>query len=192
MSVERREGPRRAYEKAYEKYKEAQAKAPEAEETKALEAAVANVKKRARDHEIELAALRRAQRYPSRVAPDRGTSVSELEDLAKASHSLWVHPTQLYSAVNAMLLSGFLAALFHVRKRHGVVIAALFVCYPIARFLLELIRTDNPHDTVGLTISQGISLGMVLIGIGWLVYLYKYCPERSPYADAARPPKEAA
>ncbi len=132
----------------------------------------------------ELAALRLAQQYRSRVNPDRAISVSELAELAQESKSLPVHPTQLYSSIHALLLSGLLSAIFYRRKRHGIVIALIFVLYPLARIPLELIRADNPHDVGGMTISQFVSLGMCLAGLVYIFYLYKFMPERSPYADA--------
>ncbi len=191
MSVERREGPLLAYRELREEYLKAKAESPEGKVAAELTAKFATAKEAAQKHERTLAALRSAQRYPSRVEPTRRTSVSELEDLAGVHRSLPVHPTQLYSFVHAIILSGFLSALFYVRKRHGVVIAALFVLYPIARVVLEQIRTDNPHQAAGLTISQLVSLGMFVAGVAYMVYLYKYLPQRSPYADAAAVPKDS-
>jgi len=127
-----------------------------------------------------------AQRFPSRVNPQRTTSVSELEQLADKCHSLPVQPTQLYAAVGAMLLSILLAAIFHRRKRHGVVIGWLLLLYSVQRTLEETIRADNPHDVAGLTISQIISASLFLLGIVYLLVLYKKMPERSPYALASQ------
>ncbi len=180
MPVEQRKAPGRRLQDARRAYEEARAAAPDTEETAKLKAALDNAVERRKAHTLKLAVLLRAQRFPSRIAPQRATSVSELEALASTCRSLPVHPTQLYSAINALLLSGVLAALFYVRKRHGVVIAALFVLYPIPRVLLELIRIDNPHDVGGLTISQFVSLGMLIAGIAALFILYKRMPERSP------------
>ena len=103
--------------------------------------------------------------------------------LAALHRSLPVHPTQLYSSVQALLLSAVLSGLFYIRKRHGVVIGALFVLYPLPRMFLELIRTDNPHDVGGLTISQSVSFAMLAAGIVYLVVLYKWLPERSLLVD---------
>jgi prolipoprotein diacylglyceryltransferase len=95
---------------------------------------------------------------------------------------LAVHPTQLYAAVQAMLLSAFLSALFYVRKRHGVVMATLLLLYPFQRVLEEIIRADNPRDVAGLTVSQFISLATFVGGVVILVVLFKSMPQRSPLA----------
>ncbi len=186
MSVERREKPRQQYEEASKAYQEAYAEAPDSERTAQLQQAMQRAEQNKTRHEAKLAALRMAQAYPSRINLNRRTSVTELEQIASACRSRPVHPTQLYSSVNALLLSGVLASLFYVRKRHGVVIAALFVLYPIPRTILELIRVDNPHDVGKLTASQAVSVGMFIIGIIALVILYRWMPERSPALDRER------
>ncbi|UCF33915.1 MAG: prolipoprotein diacylglyceryl transferase, partial [Phycisphaerales bacterium] len=192
MSPERREGPARNLRKAQEALRKAKARNADQEEVKPLERRVAVAKKGLEDQvkNSSLVTLYRAQQYPSRVVPSRKTSVSELEDLAAQAHSLPVHPTQLYSSMNGFLMYGVLVALFYVRKRHGVVMAAFFVLYPVARFLLEGIRTDNPHDAAGLTASQFISVVLFTIGVVSLIVLYKFMPERSRYAVAWVPPKD--
>jgi len=182
MSVEKREAWRRQVDQAREAYTKAKVESPNAEATKRLEAAL---KAALKDNDHELRSLNIAQKFPSRREPARATSVSELELLAAGCASLPVHPTQLYAAISAMLLSGFLSALFYVRKRHGVVIGVLGMLYPIQRALEELIRVDNPHDTAGLTVSQFISLGLFVSAVVYLIVLYRSYPERSRYAVAA-------
>ncbi len=184
MSVEKREGPIRKLRDLKEEWDRAKAEAPDSPETKKLNVAVEAGRKKLEDYKKEFASLIVAQNFPSRVEPGRKTSVSELEQLASQHRSLPVHPAQLYASINALLLSGFLSALFYVRKRHGVVIVMLLVLYPIQRTIEELIRVDNPHDVGGLTISQFLSLMLFLTGMALLFYLYKKLPERSPYAVA--------
>jgi phosphatidylglycerol:prolipoprotein diacylglycerol transferase len=91
--------------------------------------------------------------------------------------SLPVHPTQLYSAINAALLGWFAWAYYPFRRRDGEVIALLLTVYPVARFLLEMIRVDeSPVFGTGLSISQNISL-LLLIGVAGLwVYLLRRPP----------------
>jgi prolipoprotein diacylglyceryltransferase len=66
-----------------------------------------------------------------------------------------------------------------------VVFGLLFLLYPIMRFMEEIIRSDNPHDTAGLTISQFISLVLFLIGVIWMFIVYRL-PLRSPKAKPDR------
>ncbi len=119
-------------------------------------------------------------KFPSRINPQRTISQSELQQLAAECKSLPVHPTQLYASINGFILSGLLSAVFYVRRRHGVVIGLLILLYPVSRVLEELIRTDNPHDILGLTISQFVSVCMFLFGVAYLYVLYAKLPERSP------------
>ncbi len=84
--------------------------------------------------------------------------------------SLPIHPTQIYSAIDAVLLCGFLLAWIPFRKHHGELLALTLVLHSISRFLLEHIRTDeSPVWGTGLSISQNISVGMFLIGTGLLL-----------------------
>lgn len=82
------------------------------------------------------------------------------------SHPLPVHPTQIYSAINAFLLCLILlGAERWVLNRDGQTFALLMTLYPIARFILEIIRTDEGSQFgTGLTISQIISLGAICVG----------------------------
>ena len=84
-----------------------------------------------------------------------------------------VHPSQLYSVVNALLLSLLLSALLARRKRHGIVLPWLFILYSISRSTLEMVRVDNPLDTAGLTISQAISVCAIVLAILWLRVLVR-------------------
>ncbi len=70
-----------------------------------------------------------------------------------------VHPTQIYSAINAAVLCFLLWAYYPFRRRDGEVFALLATLYPITRFILEIIRNDEPgRFGTPLTISQIISL----------------------------------
>jgi hypothetical protein len=177
MPVEKRQGLLRAAQDLEQAYKAM--RDPEAPEAKKLRREWEAAKKKA---SAELGSLLEAQSYPSRANPQRQTSVSELEELARGCRSMPVHPAQLYATVGAMLLSLLLGMVFYRRKRHGMVIGLVLLLYPIQRTLEEIIRADNPQDVAGLTVSQSISLGLFLLGLVYLVVLYKAFPERSPLA----------
>ncbi len=93
-----------------------------------------------------------------------------------------VHPTQLYSSLNAFLISLFLSWYYWRRKQDGEVILLLLVVYPITRFLIEIIRADNPHDVFGLTVSQAISIVAIIFAIAGLLLL-RFLPAKSKYAE---------
>ena len=83
-----------------------------------------------------------------------------------------VHPTQLYSAIDAGLLGWLLWALYPLRRRDGESIALLLTIHPITRFLLEIIRTDEPAVAgTGMTISQNVSLVLLVCGAALWRYL---------------------
>jgi len=98
-----------------------------------------------------------------------------------ANLALPLHPTQLYSVVGPVLLAFITGAYFYRRKRHGTVFLLGLTLYAIERFFEEMLRTDNPIDTFGLTISQAISVGvLILAGISWPIL--QRMPLRSPSA----------
>lgn len=187
MPVEKRESLRRELNLLKEQFEKSHAQDSKNAETRRLKGQFDAMQKELSSGYPELVMLGRAQQFPSRAEPSRHTSISELEALAQHSRSLPVHPAQLYAAFGAFLLSGFLSALFYRRKRHGVVIAALLMLYPIQRFFEEIIRVDNPQDMGGLTVSQMISLLLFLIGAAAMYAIFKMLPPRSPLAVNAAP-----
>lgn len=101
------------------------------------------------------------------------TAVLQTEDGASVTipvsalpdRSARTHPTQIYSAINALLLSMVLWYFWTLKRRDGQVFALMLILYPIGRFLMEIVRQDEAGQLgTGLTISQLVSCGMVLIG----------------------------
>ena len=139
---------------------------------------------------IELERKARAKQTTSQ--PDQETSNAALANLEKLMRfpefkSLRVHPAQLYSSMDGLLLAILLSTIFYRRKRHGVVFGWVLLLYPLCRVVEEIIRIDNPHDTAGLTISQFVSLALLTCGVLWLVAMYRL-PIRSPLAVPYVPP----
>jgi len=94
------------------------------------------------------------------IETDKGTSEVVLPKLPPRSKP--VHPTQVYSSINAAVLCLLLWAYYPFRRRDGEVIALLLTLYPITRFLLEIIRNDEPgRFGTPLTVSQIISLAVL-------------------------------
>lgn len=82
-----------------------------------------------------------------------------------------LHPTQLYSSLNAVILLLVLLAFEPFQKRHGELFALLMTLYPISRFTIEIIRNDEPGAYCGLTISQVVSIAILAFAICLWVYL---------------------
>jgi phosphatidylglycerol:prolipoprotein diacylglycerol transferase len=98
-----------------------------------------------------------------------------------------VHPTQLYSAIDAFLLCTLLIAYYPFRRRDGEVTALTLTLHPISRFLLEIIRTDEgPVFGTPWSISQNISLLVLIGGIGLWIYLSRQ-PRGSVWPVRAAP-----
>jgi phosphatidylglycerol---prolipoprotein diacylglyceryl transferase len=88
------------------------------------------------------------------------------------SRSLPIHPAQIYSSIDAGLLAWLLWAYYPFRRRDGEVIALLLTIHPISRFMLEIIRTDEPAVWgTGLSISQNISIIIFVVAVGLWFYL---------------------
>ena len=82
-----------------------------------------------------------------------------------------MHPTQIYSSINAFVLCLFLWFYWYVRRNDGEVMGLMLILYPISRFVLELIRNDEAGQFgTELTISQWVSVLTIACGIGLFAY----------------------
>jgi len=80
-----------------------------------------------------------------------------------------VHPVQLYEAAANILLYLGLVWLYRRRRRDGTVLAAYLLTYPVLRFWLETLRGDPRMPVLGLSVAQGISVGLFAVGLALLV-----------------------
>lgn len=93
---------------------------------------------------------------------------------ADGLRTISLHPTQIYSSILAFILAGILVWFFRRRPFEGAVFALGWILYPINRFVLEIIRNDEPDRLgTGLTFSQLMSLGLFLSGAGLMLYLQR-------------------
>jgi phosphatidylglycerol:prolipoprotein diacylglycerol transferase len=106
-----------------------------------------------------------------------------------AACSLPLHPSQLYDAASGLLLALFTWAYYPFRRWNGEVVALGWIAYPINRFLIEFLRSDESGQyDVLLTSAQWVSIGLLGSGIGFYLFLQKRTPARLPLAmDAAVP-----
>lgn len=90
-----------------------------------------------------------------------------------------IHPTQIYQSIDALILCLFLLAYAPFRRRDGELLALLLTLYPINRFLMEFIRTDEPGMwRTHLTIGQVSSLLLLATAVGLWLYILRR-PEKS-------------
>lgn len=129
-----------------------------------------------------------AVRFPEPSPPWYAQHAAGL--IAATDHwSLPVHPTQLYSVLDGLVLIGLLHAFYPLRARDGEVMALLMVAYPITRLLIEYLRNDEPVFFAGLTISQNVSVVLTACGLLFWFWLSRLPRER--FADAEGSPRKA-
>jgi len=120
-----------------------------------------------------------------RLTADDGQS-STLPAAPLPSRSLPVHPTQIYSSINAVLILLVLLAWYPFRQHDGEVFALFLTLYPITRFLLEAIRVDETSFLgTGFSISQNVSFAVLILAAGLWSYVLRQPPGSAlPPADA--------
>ncbi|MDO5581432.1 MAG: prolipoprotein diacylglyceryl transferase [Planctomycetia bacterium] len=100
-----------------------------------------------------------------------------------------VYPTQIFSSVAAFMICLLLLGIARISKRDGVVCGTMFLFYSVARFILELFRTDeDSFKGTGLSVSQCIS---VLIFVLSLLFLFTLIRLPAKRAYAGRFPQQS-
>ncbi|VTR97910.1 prolipoprotein diacylglyceryl transferase family protein [Tuwongella immobilis] len=92
--------------------------------------------------------------------------------------TLGVHPTQVYETISMTLLFLLLLAYFPLRRHDGQIFTLLMMVYAVHRFINEQLRNDTAPVAFGLTLSQNISILILLGGIGLETYLWFTQPNR--------------
>jgi phosphatidylglycerol---prolipoprotein diacylglyceryl transferase len=82
-----------------------------------------------------------------------------------------VKPAQLVDVGSSLVIAGLLMLFHRYRTREGQVIALLMLLYPITRFILEMIRDDNPHNLMDLVLTHNQYTSIVLLVIGVAMWL---------------------
>jgi len=88
-----------------------------------------------------------------------------------------LYPTQPIEALGNFLIFGILFLIYKYKKFDGQVFASYLIFYGVERFLLEFWRgVTPPLPLIGLTWNQIISVFMVIIGFGIIVYFIRKKP----------------
>ncbi|MCD0460166.1 prolipoprotein diacylglyceryl transferase [Roseiconus lacunae] len=102
----------------------------------------------------------------------------ELSPSQLPPRSLPVRAAQLISSFSGIVLCVFLCVLSRYIRRPGVLMFVGFASYAIARFILEIVRTDERGQfNTSLTISQWVSVGVLTLSVGGLVYIYRFASD---------------
>ena len=137
-----------------------------------------------------------AFRKPLKIELAKGGTI-EIPAVPIPPRSLAVHPTQIYSTIDGLVLCLLLLAYAPFARRDGEVFALMISIYPITRFLIEGLRTDEAAigDT-GMSISQNVSIGLLLAAIALWVYISRQPKRRAESvigrAKASTKPQSAA
>ncbi|MFY9255726.1 MAG: prolipoprotein diacylglyceryl transferase [Fuerstiella sp.] len=99
-----------------------------------------------------------------------------------------LHPTQIYSSILAFALGGLLSWYFRRRPFEGAVLALGWIIYPINRFVLEIIRDDEPGRLgTAFTFSQLMSIGLFISGCVLMFVLQKKHSAAKPVTEPGKP-----
>jgi phosphatidylglycerol:prolipoprotein diacylglycerol transferase len=121
------------------------------------------------------------------VGPDGKTVQRTVKVMSVGARALPVHPSQLYSSIDGVLLLLLLSAYYPLRRRDGEVFALFLACYPITRMLVEQVRGDEAAFFAGMTVSQNVSV--LMLGVAGLFWGYLLRQPAGRHADA--PAEEA-
>ena len=88
--------------------------------------------------------------------------------------SLPIHPTQLYSAIDAGILAMLAIAFTPLRRRDGEIFALVLSLHPLSRIVLEEIRTDEqPVFGTPFSISQLFSIVLLACAMGLWCWIFR-------------------
>ncbi len=79
--------------------------------------------------------------------------------------SLPVHPTQLYCALGLVVIFFTLRHLYNRNHATGAIVLLYMGSYGVLRFVVEFFRGDSAHPAFGLTVSQLVALGFVVLSL---------------------------
>ncbi|MBO60620.1 MAG: prolipoprotein diacylglyceryl transferase [Verrucomicrobiales bacterium] len=93
-----------------------------------------------------------------------------------ATHSLHVHPSQVYSALLNFALYGGLAWLYRNKRFDGQVFVVYLMAYSVNRFIVEFFRGDYQSEQLWLgwiKPGQQLSLFLLPVGIALAIFLWQ-------------------
>ncbi|WP_066058741.1 prolipoprotein diacylglyceryl transferase [Robertmurraya korlensis] len=82
----------------------------------------------------------------------------------------YYHPTFLYESIWNLLGFVLLLSLRRVNLRQGEIFLSYVIWYSIGRYFVEGLRTDSLMLTESLRIAQTISIALIVLAVGLIVY----------------------
>lgn len=107
-----------------------------------------------------------------------------------AASTLPLHPTQIYSSLNALVLAILTWAYYPFRHKDGAVIAVGWLTYPISRFTIEFLRNDlGGYLGTPFTPAQLFSFGLFATGCVFLWYVSRQPDRQRSQPQAPQQPQ---
>ena len=98
-----------------------------------------------------------------------------------------MQPAVAYEMVGDLAILGILAFLWRRDPKSGVLFATGFLLYAVMRFFVSFLRIDSHEPLLGLTTPQLVSLLVIPVALGLLLYFQlRKEPERGTYVPANR------
>lgn len=117
----------------------------------------------------------------------------ELAAAAAGHRSAPTHPAQLYTTFNSLLIAAILVAFFSLAPAPGSVFGLMLILEGIARFILEMLRTEPAVIGTGtgtlaglppMSFSMVISIPLVVVGIVMMGVVRRFDPRRHTAVQA--------
>ena len=102
-----------------------------------------------------------------------------------AGASLPVHPTQLYMVAGLLIAFGIMVRAARRTHRAGEICVMYFFLYGVVRFTVEIFRGDCARSVFSLTVSQAISLGLMIAGLAGLMVMRQRKTAAIPVEEGA-------
>jgi phosphatidylglycerol:prolipoprotein diacylglycerol transferase len=99
--------------------------------------------------------------------------------------TLGLHPTQVYETISMLLLFLLLLAYTPFRRHDGEVFLLFLVCYPLHRFLNEMLRNDTDPVAFNMTLSQNGSILVLLVAVALWIWVLRKPAQYHPLKQAA-------
>lgn len=87
--------------------------------------------------------------------------------------SLGVYPTQIFETISMALLLFFLVSYHPYKSRDGALMVLTMLGYGVHRFLNEMLRSDNEITQTGLTLSQNISVAILVGALVMALFVWR-------------------
>jgi phosphatidylglycerol---prolipoprotein diacylglyceryl transferase len=120
------------------------------------------------------------------IPPAAAKTNPALRPIMAAQHARDVHPAQLYSAFNALLIAATLTAFFTIPHSAGRVFALMFILKGVTRFILEMLRAE-PAVLGPMSFSMVVSIALVIAGIVLWFAFGSYKPYVAPPQELEQP-----